>query len=112
MDLKKTNVLLTILFSLLFSSVFTYGSNQENPLMVAIQLFDEGKYPESEPILKKLLDEKPEHLMVNYYYGACRTENGHYGTNEIKEITSHHRNCSSSADYCAGHRKKTGLVRK
>jgi hypothetical protein len=83
MNLRKTNVLLTILFFLLFSSILTYGGKQENPLVVAIQLFDEGKYTESEQILKKLLDEKPDHLMVNYYYGACRTENGHYGTNEI-----------------------------
>ncbi len=83
MDLKKTNVLLTILFFFLFAAIDTYGGKQENLLVKAIQLFDEGKFLESEQILKKLLDEKPDHLMVNYYYGACRTENGHYGTNEI-----------------------------
>ncbi|MFV0267713.1 MAG: SPOR domain-containing protein, partial [Draconibacterium sp.] len=27
-----------------------------------------------------------DNLMINYYYGACRTENGHYGTNEINYL--------------------------
>ena len=67
----------------MFSSNNIFGSKQDNRLSGAIRLFDEGQFENAEPILKKLLDEKPDHLMVNYYYGACRTENGHYGTNEI-----------------------------
>lgn len=84
MDLIKTNAHLTttILF-LLFASITSFASNQENPLVIAIRLFDAGSYTEAEQVLKSLLDEKPDHLMVNYYYGACRTENKHYGTNEI-----------------------------
>ncbi len=83
MDLKKTNARLTIFLLLLFATIFSYAGNQENALVKAIQFFDEDNYTEAEQVLKKLLDEKPDHLMVNYYYGACRTENGNYGTNEI-----------------------------
>ncbi|HYQ57706.1 MAG TPA: SPOR domain-containing protein [Draconibacterium sp.] len=81
--IKAAFAQITILFIFLFASNFVFGVNQENPLTQAIQYFDEGRFEEAELILKKLLDEKPDHLMVNYYYGACRTENGHYGTNEI-----------------------------
>ncbi|MEN8116033.1 MAG: SPOR domain-containing protein [Bacteroidota bacterium] len=83
MNFKKTNALLTILIFILFSSVYTIADGQQNPLVKAIQLFDEENYNEAEVIFKKLINEKPDHLMVNYFYGACRTENGHYGTNEI-----------------------------
>ncbi|MDO8951712.1 MAG: tetratricopeptide repeat protein [Draconibacterium sp.] len=54
------------------------NSFQENPLTKAILLFDKGKYDEAEPLFKQLLDERPDDFMVNYFYGACRTENGHY----------------------------------
>ncbi len=67
----------------MFASNSVFAGNQENPLSQAIRLYDKGNFSDAEVILKKLLDEKPDHLMVNYYYGACRTENGHYGTNEI-----------------------------
>ena len=67
----------------MFASNSVFAGNQENPLSQAIRLYDKGNFSNAEVILKKLLDEKPDHLMVNYYYGACRTENGHYGTNEI-----------------------------
>lgn len=83
MNLKKNHALLTILFFVLFASTQVFGSRQDNELVKAIQLFDEKKYLESEQILKKLLEANPDHLMVNYFYGACRTENGHYGNNEI-----------------------------
>ncbi|MDX8341070.1 SPOR domain-containing protein [Draconibacterium sp. IB214405] len=83
MIFRKVLALLTIFFIFLFASNKVFGGNQENPLSEAIRLFDNGQYEDAEVILKKLLDEKPDHLMVNYYYGACRTENGHYGTNEI-----------------------------
>ncbi|WP_347838185.1 SPOR domain-containing protein [uncultured Draconibacterium sp.] len=83
MTYTKAIAPITILFIFLFSAGFVSAINQENPLAQAIRLFDNGKFEEAEIILKKLLDQKPDHLMVNYYYGACRTENGHYDTNEI-----------------------------
>jgi hypothetical protein len=70
------------------------NSFQENPLTKAILLFDKGKYDEAEPLFKKLLDERPDDFMVNYFYGACRTENGHYSDKDLyylekasKEVT-------------------------
>ncbi|WP_372653642.1 hypothetical protein [Draconibacterium sp.] len=83
MIFRKVLALLTILSIFLFASDSVFGASQENPLSQAIRLYEEGDFAEAELILKKLLDENPDHLMVNYYYGACRTENGHYGTNEI-----------------------------
>lgn len=83
MDLRKTNAFLTIQLLLLFASFSLKVAAQNNALAEAIQLFDEENYEQAEVVFKKLLDEKPDHLMVNYYYGACRTENGHFGTNEI-----------------------------
>ncbi|WP_297099958.1 hypothetical protein [uncultured Draconibacterium sp.] len=83
MIFRKVLALLTIFSIFLFASNSVFGGSQENPLSQAIRLYDEGNFADAEVILKKLLDEKPDHLMVNYYYGACRTENGHYGTNEI-----------------------------
>nr|WP_321355415.1 hypothetical protein [uncultured Draconibacterium sp.] len=83
MIFRKVFALLTIFTIFLFASNSVFGGSQENPLSQAIRLYDKGNYSDAEVILKKLLDEKPDHLMVNYYYGACRTENGHYGTNEI-----------------------------
>lgn len=83
MIFRKVLALITIVFVFLFANNKVFASKQENPLTHAIRLFDDGKFNEAEVILKNLLDDKPDHLMVNYYYGACRTENGHYGTNEI-----------------------------
>ena len=83
MDLRKTNASLTIFLLILFASFFTKTEAQDNLLVNAIQLFEEENFNEAELAFKKLLDDKPDHLMVNYYYGASRTENGHYGTNEI-----------------------------
>ncbi|WP_163323308.1 tetratricopeptide repeat protein [Draconibacterium mangrovi] len=83
MIFRKVLALLTIFAIFLFASNSVFGGDQENPLSQAIRLYEDGNFSDAEVILKKLLNEKPDHLMVNYYYGACRTENGHYGTNEI-----------------------------
>ncbi|WP_321996754.1 hypothetical protein [Draconibacterium orientale] len=83
MIFRKVLALLTIFSIFLFASDSVFGASQESSLSQAIRLYDEGNFSDAEVILKKLLNEKPDHLMVNYYYGACRTENGHYGTNEI-----------------------------
>ena len=79
----RTSVLVTTTVFLLFASFNLLAREQNNPLVDAIKLYDQAKYVEAEKLLKPLLDENPDQLMVNYYYGACRTENGHYGQNEI-----------------------------
>lgn len=67
---------------------FLHGSAtfQENPLTKAIQLFDREKFSEAEPIFKSILDQRPDDFMVNYFYGACRTENGHYSDEDLNYL--------------------------
>jgi tetratricopeptide (TPR) repeat protein len=59
---------------------------QENPLTKAILLFDKGNFKEAEPLFRKILDERPDDFMVNYFFGACRTENGHYSDNDLSYL--------------------------
>ena len=87
MQLKSTILFLTILFHLLFFPFCTNAKTfQENTLTKAIQLFDKEKYAEAEPLFKKLLDDRPDDFMVNYFYGACRTENGHYSDQDLSYL--------------------------
>lgn len=67
----------------MFAPFFLFAGSQENPLVQAIKLFDQNKFQEAEKILEELITETPDNLMVNYFYGACRTENQHYGQKEI-----------------------------
>ncbi len=67
----------------MFAPFSLSAGSQENPLVQAIKLYDQNNFKEAEKILAGLLEEKPDHLMVNYFYGACRTENQHYGQKEI-----------------------------
>ncbi|WP_340115083.1 SPOR domain-containing protein [Maribellus mangrovi] len=83
MDFRRTCVLVTTSFFLLFASFSNLASEQDNTLVKAIKLFDQQEYEEAELLLKGLLDKNPDHLMVNYFYGACRTENQHYENKEI-----------------------------
>ncbi|MBK6282931.1 MAG: tetratricopeptide repeat protein [Draconibacterium sp.] len=80
-------IFLTILIHFLFvpfvSNAFSF---QENPLTKAIQLFDKEKYTEAEPLFKNILDKRPDDFMVNYFYGACRTENGHYSEQDLNYL--------------------------
>ncbi|HCE56391.1 MAG TPA: hypothetical protein DER09_01010 [Prolixibacteraceae bacterium] len=74
----------TILLNLLFFQDRVLATNdQENPLTKAIQLFDKRKFTEAETAFKKLIDERPEDFMINYFYGACRTENGFYSDADL-----------------------------
>lgn len=83
MHLKNIRIIITMFLCFLFISMSVWAGNQDNTLSKALVLFDAGNYAEAEPILKELLDKNPNHLIVNYYYGACRTENEHYGIEEI-----------------------------
>lgn len=95
MQHKSLIYLFQILIFLLFVSNLAHANTfQENPLTKAILLFDKGNYTEAESLFRKLLDERPDDFMVNYFYGACRTENGHYSDQDLhyllkasKEVT-------------------------
>jgi len=87
MQLRSTIPFLTILFQLLFVPCVAHSIiYQENPLTKAIQLFDKEKYAEAEPLFKAILDDRPDDFMVNYFYGACRTENGHYSEKDLNYL--------------------------
>ncbi len=71
---------------ILFLSALSQGlmaQNQDVPEVKAIQLFHSGHFTEAEKAFAKLLMEKPESPLLNYYYGASRTENGNFGENEL-----------------------------
>ncbi len=84
MQLISKITVVTILLNLLFFQDRVLATtNQENPLTKAIQLFDKRKFTEAETAFKKLIDERPEDFMINYFYGACRTENGFYSDADL-----------------------------
>ena len=87
MQHKSLISLITIFFFLFFVPNLAYANTfQENPLTKAILLFDKGNYLEAEPLFRNLLDERPDDFMVNYFYGACRTENGHYSDEDLNYL--------------------------
>jgi len=87
MHLKSSILFLTMFFHFLFSPFLSKAKTfQDNPLIKAIQLFDKEKFSEAEPLFKKILDQRPDDFMVNYFYGACRTENGHYSEQDLSYL--------------------------
>lgn len=87
MSIKSSISLLSLITALILTwSVANGSAFQENPLTKAIQLFDKEKYVEAEPLFKSILDNRTDDFMVNYFYGACRTENGHYGQTDLEYL--------------------------
>lgn len=70
----------------MFAPLSLFAGSQQNPLVEAMKLYDQNKFEEAEKILGELIAEKPDDLMINYFYGACRTENQHYGQSEILHL--------------------------
>jgi len=84
---KSIITFLTIIILVLFVPKWTNATPfQENPLTKAIILFDNGNFAEAEPLFRKILDERPDDFMVNYFYGACRSENGHYSDQDLSYL--------------------------
>jgi hypothetical protein len=102
-------VLLTLLFVLLFAGNGNlFAGNQDISAIRAMQLFDEGKYEAAEIAFRQLLENEPGNTMLNYYYAASRTENGHYSENDlntllgvIKDATPHRINYYLGVQYHA-----------
>jgi tetratricopeptide (TPR) repeat protein len=87
MNLKSTITFLTIIILVLFVPKWTNSAPfQENPLTKAILLFDKGNFKEAEPLFREILTERPNDFMVNYFYGACRTENGNYSDQDLSYL--------------------------
>lgn len=88
MELNNTNSFLTILFFfLLFTPILAISQvDKENELTKAIRLFDKQNYNEAETLFVKVLNEHPDDFMVNYFYGACRTENNHFTSSDLDHL--------------------------
>ena len=79
MNLNKTTFSSTILFVLMFIPFLVISQvSEEKSLSKAIRLFDKQNYEEAEELFKGVMDKQPEDFVVNYFYGACRTENNHF----------------------------------
>ncbi len=77
-------IALTTITIILFVPFFSGSAEfQEGELTRAIQFFDKRQYEEAEKLFEKLLEERPDDFMINYFYGACRTENGHYSDRDL-----------------------------
>ncbi len=74
------------LFVTLLFFVPVYAFSQATGLSEAIALFDNENYKDAEPLLEKILAGKPADFMVNYFYGACRTENNHFTNADLDHL--------------------------
>jgi hypothetical protein len=79
MNLNKTNLFSAIFLVAMFVPLLAISQvSEEKSLSKAIRLFDNRNYEEAELLFNEILKEQPEDFMVNYFYGACRTENNHF----------------------------------
>jgi tetratricopeptide (TPR) repeat protein len=84
MHYKKNTLFLILLFLLLLGKELNVlAGSQDVSAIRAMQMFDSGNFAEAEIFFRVLLDEDPGNPMLNYYYGASRTENKHFGDNEL-----------------------------
>jgi tetratricopeptide (TPR) repeat protein len=87
MQSLKNIIRLTCFIFLLFSmNGRIYGGQQDVSAVKAMQLFDAGNYAEAEKFFRILLEEDSGNPMLNYYYGASRTENGHFGDKDLNYL--------------------------
>jgi tetratricopeptide (TPR) repeat protein len=87
MRTKKYKVWLFILLLFLPALPFSViAQNQDVSEVKAIQLFNSGNFSEAEEAFQALLSANPENPLLKYYYGASRTENGHYGERELNHL--------------------------
>jgi hypothetical protein len=77
---------LTFIFILLFAGKSVYGGKQDITAVKAMQLFDRREFEAAETAFKQLLQNDPDNTMLNYYYGASRTENGHFSEETLNYL--------------------------
>ena len=84
---KKAIVLLTLFLILLFAKGnLILAGNQNISESKAVRLFETGNYEEALPLFKVLLQKNPDNPMLNYYYGAARTETGHFSEQVLNAL--------------------------
>jgi hypothetical protein len=77
---------LTLLFIFLFAGISVFAAKQDVSAVEAMQLFDRGEFEAAETAFRQLLIKPPGNTMLNYYYGASRTENGHYSQEDLNRL--------------------------
>jgi len=77
---------LTFFFILLFAGNLVFAGKQDITAVKAMQLFDKGEFEAAETAFGQLLEKNPDNTMLNYYYGASRTENGHYSQKDLNYL--------------------------
>ena len=99
---------LTFFFILLFTANSVFAANQDISAVKAMQLFDKGEFEAAETAFRQLLDKNPDNTMLNYYYGASRTENGRYSQEDLnyllkagEDVTPHRVNYYIGVQYHA-----------
>ncbi len=84
---NKIFIKLTFISVLLFAATTHLpAGSQDNATVKAMQLFDAGKFEEAETIFRQLLENDASDPLLNYYYGASRTENGHFADSDLEHL--------------------------
>lgn len=87
MQNNLNSIRLTFVIFLLFVAKATiFAAEQDISAVKAMQLFDGGNFAEAEKMFRMLLDEDPRNPMLNYYYGASRTETGNFEDSDLNHL--------------------------
>ena len=96
---KNHTIILTFLFFLMIPKSLIWAGLQDISAVKAMQLFDAGNYGEAEKLFLILLNEEPGNPMLNYYYGASRTENGHFDEKDLQYLQNAGKNITPDRLY-------------
>jgi hypothetical protein len=66
--------------------IWLQAGSQDISAVNAMRLFDKKDYGRAEEIFRLLLEEDNDNTLLNYYYGACRTENGHFSDEDLNYL--------------------------
>ena len=84
---KNFIVVLTLFLTVLFSGVSQFTAVCQDVATVrAIQQFKKGNFEEVLPRFQSLLKKNPEDKLLHYYYGASRTETGHFSESDLAHL--------------------------
>jgi tetratricopeptide (TPR) repeat protein len=94
------SIRLTLIIFLLFAAKATiFAGTQDVSAVKAMQLFDNGVFTEAERMFGILLEEDPQNPMLNYYYGASRTENGNFEDADLNHLLQAGKNVTPDRLY-------------
>ncbi len=104
MQSNLNSIRLTLVIFLLFAAKVTiFAGTQDVSAVKAMQLFDAGNFTGAEKMFGILLNEDPQNPMLNYYYGASRTENGNFKDSDLNHLMQAGKNVTPDRlDYYLG----------